>query len=395
MTRIVVAGAGIAGLSACRELREQGFSGEIVLLEREMNLPVDRPPLSKQILLGAETDEFVLPDFRRLDEWDVSYRSDTRISGLEVGVLHTEHGDLSFDGAIIATGTSARRWAGQEKFARAHTLGTVDDALRLRADLVTAGHLIIVGAGFIGMEVASAARSLGIDVTVIAKDELPLARSLGKDVAQWLYELHDSHGVQFRTDTLVQEIVGVSGRLDGVRSRRGEDIAGDTLLFAVGAEPNTSWLAGSQLRIRDGVCVNAFLQAAPGIYAIGDVARWQHPLYGEMRSGHWSTAIEHARIAVANLQADLQAAVVPRREAADIPYFWTDHYGLKIQVAGWPEAADEVEVVGGAPNWIVRLRRRGTLVAVVGVNQPVFVAKHRRLIASEMSAHRDIERESA
>lgn len=381
MTRVVVVGAGLAGVSTCRELRTAGFDGEILLFDGESERPYDRPPLSKGFLVdGLSADQVALPDAGSFDELRVQFRPGTHAIGLAEGVLLTSTGVVEFDSLVIATGSRARRLPLQENITGTFSLRTLDDARRLREELSPGRKMVVIGAGFVGLEVSSAARSMGVDVTIVESAAAPLAHVLSSEVAGWLLAEHEARGVQFRFEATVEEFLSDDGHATGVRLDSGEEIPADLVLVSVGGVANVEWLVGSPVPLDAGIVCDSNLRAAPSVYAVGDVARWDHPMYGSMRAEHWSTAVDHARVVAANIIAELTGQ--PLRTAREVPYFWTDQYASKLQLAGWTHGADEVEVVSGAPRWEVLFRRRGDVVAALAVDRPAFVARHRRSIGT-------------
>jgi len=276
--RIVVVGAGLAGARTCTELRSQGYRGELVLLGAEADPPYDRPPLSKAALVADQPPDLALP----LPS-DVDLRLATTATGLAGTVVSTEHGELEADAVVIATGSAPRRLPGE---GRQHVLRTRGDALGLRAALVPGAQVVIVGAGWIGAEVATAALARGCAVTVVEAGTVPLAHALGTDVGAAL--LPWWRGVDLRVSH------GVAGVLDGaVRLAEGEALTADVVVSAVGVTPLVGWLTGSGLPIDRGVVVDDRLTAAPGVLAVGDVAAWWSPRFGaRLHAEHWDDALQ-------------------------------------------------------------------------------------------------------
>ena len=338
MRRVVVVGASAAGLAAVETLRREGYDGMLTLVGEEPHAPYDRPPLSKQILAGQwEHERLTLRTPEELSRLDLDLRLGATASGLDLAgrrVLLAGGGDLPYDALIVATGVRPRRLPGQG----AHVLRTVNDALALRRRLGPGRRLVVVGAGFLGAEAAAVARGLGCEVTVLEPAPVPLAHAIGEQVGRVLSEAHREHGVDLRTGVTVAALAD-----GGVRLADGSLIEADEVLVAVGSLPNTEWLAGSGLNVADGLVCDQYSRAAPGVYAAGDVARWDNPLFGvSMRIEHRTNAAEQGMAAARNL-LNPQAL----RPFAPVPYFWSDQYDMKIQAYGYLRGHDAVRIVAG------------------------------------------------
>jgi NADPH-dependent 2,4-dienoyl-CoA reductase/sulfur reductase-like enzyme len=242
--------------------------------------------------------------------------------------------------------------------------------------------VVVVGAGFIGLEVAASARALGCDVTVLEAAPHPMARLVGDRIAGWFTDLHAERGVGVRCGVAVEGFAEAGGRVTGVHVAGAGVVPADVVVVGVGAAPNDDWLRTSGLTVGDGVVCDATLRAAPGIYAAGDVARWEHPAFGSIRVEHWSTAGSHGRTAAANLAADLAAADEERRLADEVPYFWSDQFGCRIQMAGWSTGHDSVAVIQEGDRRLAQFGRAGRLVAALAWNWPAALARQRRAIAA-------------
>ncbi|MDQ2844838.1 MAG: FAD-dependent oxidoreductase [Actinomycetota bacterium] len=336
--RVVVVGASAAGLGTVEELRRHGYSGALALIGAEAHLPYDRPPLSKQLLTGAwAADKIALTTAARLAELDVDLRLDVTASALDAArgtVTLADGAKLAADAVVVATGCTPRHLAGSADVAGdavvagVHTLRTVDDSLQLRSELGHGRRLVVIGAGFLGLEVAAVASGLGSEVTVVSAQP-PLLRVVGSAVSRSLAALHSANGVQLRIGSAAARLMVDDDRVCGVELADGSSIAADSVVVAVGATPTTDWLIGSGLTIQDGVVCDSRLQAAPFVYAVGDIARWHDPRLGRlMRVEHRMHATESASVAAANLLgADA--------EFSPIPFWWTDQYSAKIQAYGW------------------------------------------------------------
>ena len=372
-------GASLAGLSAARALRRQGFDGELTIVGAEAHRPYDRPPLSKEFLAGdiCEADLSLELDGESLDaRWLLGIHAiglDTRD-----GAVALEDGNaVRADGIIVATGARARAWPGAGRLAGVHVLRTIDDALGLREDLRPGSRLVVIGAGFIGAEVASTATKLGLDVTVIEAASTPLAGVLGEDLGASMARLHAKHGTRLLCG------VGVSGptgadRVTGVELADGRHLAADVVVAGVGAIPNIEWLDGSGLQLANGVvCDAGGATSIPNVVAVGDCAAWYEPVVGAPhRVEHWTGARERAAVAVSTLlEGGHQGSSVKP------PYFWSDQYGSRIQFAGVARPGDEITFdVGDATedSFLAVYRRDSRPVAVLGVDQPKLFTRIRR-----------------
>ena len=389
MEDVVVVGASLAGFRAVEELRHQGYDGTITVVGAEPHLPYDRPPLSKQILAGTwEADRLPLtPIGKEIDALDVDWRLGVAASGLDLNDRHVELADgtrVAYDGLVIATGAAVRTLPGQPKLEGLHTLRTLDDCLALRADLdATPQRVVVVGAGFIGAEVAATARQRGLEVTLLEALATPLQRVLGDEIGRVCGDIHREHGVDLRLSTGVDgfEDDG-SGRLRGIRLTDGTTVEADIAVVGVGVAPNTEWLAGSGLTVDNGIVCDETCMAAPGVVAAGDVASWPNRRFGEvMRVEHWENAEEQGAHAARRLLGDL-APYEP------VPWFWSDQYDRKIQLAGRSRADDEVRIVDGSieeRRFVALYGRAGRVVGVLGMNRPRPVMEYRQLIADGVS----------
>ncbi|HEU0170048.1 MAG TPA: FAD-dependent oxidoreductase [Acidimicrobiales bacterium] len=392
--RIVVVGASLAGLRAAEEVRHQGFEGTITLVGDEIREPYDRPPLSKQVLAGAwpaERTALTVMHPGGLAGLDLDWRLGVRANHLDLTsrrVLLAGGGDVPFDGLVVATGAAPRELPGTETLAGVHTLRTLDDSLAMRAALDGGvRRVVVVGAGFIGAEVAATCRTAGCDVTILEALPVPLGRALGDEMGAVMGELHRDHGVDLRLG------VGVAGfeggdRVTHVRLADDSLVDADLVVVGIGVTPNTGWLEGSGLALDDGLVCDATTRAAPGVVAAGDVARWPSHRFGElMRVEHWDNAIAMGEHAARRLLADL--AGDPADDPAStapydpVPWFWSDQYDRKIQLAGRSAGADEVRIVDGSidERRFVALYRRGDrLVGVLAMNRPRPVVTYRGLV---------------
>jgi NADPH-dependent 2,4-dienoyl-CoA reductase/sulfur reductase-like enzyme len=376
---VVIVGASAAGIATAEALARANFGGEVVIVGDEAEIASDRPPLSKQVLVGDWTPEqaSLLPP-ARMEALTAQLRLGSRVVGLEMSgrKITLADGELvDYDELVIATGVRPRELPGGHVDG-VHVLRTMADALALRADLTRAGaRLLVVGAGFLGLEVAATARKLGVDVVVVEPVPEPLASRLGKATAQRLLDLHRDHGVDIRTGVAVDRFdTDVTGRVSGATFSDGTSTECSVALVAIGCVPNTDWLAGSGLELADGIVCDATCRAAEGVWAVGDVARWRHGGLGrEIRIEHRLNATEQAIAVAANI-------VGPPAAYEPTPYFWTDQYDVKVQVSGVidPGADEEIEEVLDGKGFVHTFRREGRLVAVLGWNAAKAMMPYRR-----------------
>lgn len=386
--RVVIVGGSVAGLAAAEGLRGAGFTGEIAVISAEAAPAYDRPPLSKRLLTGElEPADILLPAAARLDNLQIDLLPATAATRLDTDsrlVMLSDGRALSFSGLILATGSRPRQVPGQPDAAGLHLLRTLDDALRLRTELIPGSRVAIIGAGFIGSEIASSARRRGAHVTVLEVASWPLARVLGSSIGGRFESLHRAHKAHLRCGVTISGIETDDGRVSGIRLDDGDFIPADVAVVGAGAVPVVSWLEGSRLPVADGVICDPALRAAPGIYAAGDIARWPHPLFGPIRVEHWTNAVDSGHHAARNLAAELRGE--PPTPYSAIPYVWSDQYDVKVQMAGWSTGADEVECFeADGDRLLVLFARAGRLVAVMTWNWPRELGLFRRRIAAATS----------
>jgi NADPH-dependent 2,4-dienoyl-CoA reductase/sulfur reductase-like enzyme len=385
-TNLVVVGASLAGLRAVEAARRAGFTGAITLVGAETHLPYDRPPLSKAFLDRSAPGSVPVPPTLRAesvlrDELEVRLVLGRPATALDTTAREVVVGNrrLPYDAMVIATGARARTLPGTEHLAGVHTLRTLDDATAVRQALERGARTVVIGAGFIGSEVASSARKRGLDVTVIDAMPTPLARAVGEAMGGLCASLHRRAGTNLRCGTGVKAIEGAD-RIEQVVLTDGTILPADLAVVGVGAEPSVDWLADSGLRLEDGVVCDEYLHTgADGIYAAGDVARWHNPLFGRtMRLEHWTSAAEQGAVAARN-------AVNPgsAKTYETVPYFWSDWYDSRIQFVGVPDA-DEVRMVDGdldRDGRCVALYRQGDrLVGALTINGQSVIMKYRRQV---------------
>lgn len=369
---IVVVGASLAGLRAVQELRRAGHDGAIIWAGDERHRPYDRPPLSKQVLAGEwPVERATLIDDEQLEELAVELRLGCGARSLRAAerTVDLDGDDVGFDGLVIATGARPRRLPVPTP-PGVHLLRTRDDTEAIGADLAGGvRRVVVIGAGFIGAEVAATCRGAGHHVTMVDFDDVPMRRGLGAELGAEMAELHRSHGVDLRLGVGVEGFEGTD-RVTAVNLSDESTVAADVVVVGVGVTPNTEWLEGSGLTLDNGVVCDETLLAAPAITAAGDVARWPNPVYGEMmRVEHWDNAGAQGAAAARRLLVD-EAEAEP---FAAVPYFWSDQYDRKIQVVGSTAEADEMQVVerdDDAGRLVALYRRGDRLAAVAGVNRP-------------------------
>lgn len=368
---VLVAGASAAGVSTAESLRRAGYEGRITVLGAEKHAPYDRPPLSKQALSGAwEFDRTRLRTEEALAKLDAEFVLGDSAVGLDADTrtVHTASGRAhSADAVVVATGMRPRTLPGQDALSGVHLMRSLDDCTGLRTDLLRSSRLVVVGEGVLGVEMAATARGMGLDVTVVGPLSAPMAGQIGDVVGGRLAELHREHGVELRLGTGVGGFTGSAGRIDGVRLETGEVLSADVVAVAVGATPETDWLQGSGLAVENGLVCDAQCRAAPGIYAVGDVARWWHDQLGaSVRLENRTNATAQAVVVAANILG-------AERSYAPVPYFWTDQYDAKIQVHGFLPADAAVTVVEGdfdAGRFVARYEQDGRATGVLGWNMP-------------------------
>ena len=340
---IVIIGTGLAGAHAAQELRSQGHAGDITLIGDEPHPPYERPPLSKGLLLGtADPDSVFVHPRSWYAENQVELFTGSPVTDIDLDTSHITLGDrqVSYDRLLLATGAQPRRLPmADSSGADVVYLRTIDDALALAPRLTE--RLLIIGAGWIGLEVAAAARQAGGTVTVVESAALPLVRVLGPEIAPTIAALHRDHGVDLRLNTSLTAIDHQQGSTT-VRLDDGTDVACDLILVGIGAEPDDALAAKAGLATDHGLLVDARLRASdPHVFAAGDVAHHDHPLHGRLRVEHWDTAIHQGRHAARVMLGDDQPYV---RQ----PYFFTDQYDLGMEYIGHvgPQGYDEVVIRG-------------------------------------------------
>jgi 3-phenylpropionate/trans-cinnamate dioxygenase ferredoxin reductase component len=390
---VAVVGASLAGWHAVRSLRKAGFDGRLTVIGAEPHRPYDRPPLSKDYLSGkAGDDRLQLPGFADADALDLEWRLGVGAAAFDAAsrtVTLTDGSSLTPDGVVIATGAVPRLPPGLPDHPGISVLRSVDDARHLRDALAAGpGRVVVIGAGFIGAEVAASCRGLGLDVTLIEALPVPLGRALGPVVGAACAEVHRDHGVDLRTGVAVN---GIDGDLT-VHLDDGTAVAAGLVVVGIGVAPSTGWLEGSGLLLDDGVRCDAACVAAPAVVAAGDVARWPNQRFdGEvMRVEHWDNAIDMGGFAGRRLMGFAPGAGGwdPSDVYAPVPWFWSDQYDRKLQLAGRVHPDDEVRIVAGSVEerrFAAIYGRRGRLTGVFGMNRPRQVMQFRTMVADGAS----------
>ncbi|MFB8275427.1 NAD(P)/FAD-dependent oxidoreductase [Nocardia colli] len=378
---VVVVGASLAGFSLVRDLRERGYDGEVTVVGAEVHPPYDRPPLSKEFL-HSDIDLTLGDDLGA--HWILGQRAiGIASTAIGPGVALDNGTVVAGQSLVLATGARARTLPGARGLSGVHTLRTIDDARAIRAALSVARHVVIIGAGLIGSEIASTAATLGVQVTIVELATDPLAGVFGPQLGALCADLHAAHGVQLRTGVAVTEFLG-GERVSAVRLTDGRLLPADAVIVGIGAIPNTEWAQDSPLHIDNGFVTDSCCRTAiPGIYAIGDCARaYQDALGAHHRSEHWSNATAQARVA---------AAAIVGEPPANVPntYFWSRQYGRMIQFAGHRRSGDAVRFIDGdpsTPSCTALYERAGEPVAVFAIDNARLFTRYRKQIERRPAA---------
>ena len=365
-TRVVIVGAGLAGLRVAEELRAKGYGGALTLIGAERRPPYDRPPLSKKLLTGELDDTSLRPDIQALA---VDLRLGESAVGLGHRTVRTDAAEYEWDALVLATGAVPVRLPGDGP---QRVLRTVDDALALRELLKPGVRLVIVGAGWIGAELATAATARGAAVTVLEAAEAPLAAAVGSEVGRVTVPWYAHAGAQLRLGQSVAAVVP-----GGVALGSGEVLPADVVVTAVGVRPDVSWLTGSGVRLDNGIAADAQLRTSvPGVFAVGDCASfWSGRYERQLRFEHWDIALHAPEVAAANI---LGAGT----EYNPVPYFWSEQFGRMVQYVGWHGAAERL-IWRGDPagaKWAACWLSGDRLVATLTVGLPKDLLQSRRLI---------------
>lgn len=387
INHIVVVGASLAGYRTAQALRREGYAGRLTMVGAERAFPYDRPPLSKQFLAKDWEDEKLAlgPDgsSELAADWKLGCEA-TSFDCDSLGLTLADGATIEdADVVVLATGAEPRRLPFGQDLAGILTLRTLADARLLRSEIAAASRVVVVGAGFIGMEIAATCRSKGLEVAVVEPLPAPLIRGLGKILGERVMRRHQEEGVAFRLG------VGVDGfdgrkRVTDVRLSGGELLPADIVVVGVGAAPATEWLTGSGLEMDNGiVCDSNGFSGREGVYAVGDCARWQNSNYPDQpRFEHWTNAVEQSVVLAKRIMHGEVMAYAP------IPYVWTDQFDLRIAIVGEIRDGDEMRVCAGRleeDRFLALFGREGRLVAAVGFKRPRQLNACRKAIASGLS----------
>jgi 3-phenylpropionate/trans-cinnamate dioxygenase ferredoxin reductase subunit len=378
--KFVIVGGGMAGAAAVQGLRERGFDGRLIVVGDEPHLPYERPPLSKEYLRGEQTrDSLPTHDEAWYREQDVELRVGTRVERLDPSgpSVEVEGGErLDADAVLLATGGRPRRMPG-EPSDRVLYLRTIEDADRIRT-AIASGRLVVVGAGFIGAEVAASARAQGADVTVLEKNHVPLNRAIGEEMGEVYASIHRDHGVDLRTEDGVASVEETDGGAV-VLTEKGDAIEADAVLVGIGIQPNTELAEAAGLDVDNGVLVDkACRTSAAGVFACGDVANHDHPLFGRrIRVEHFDNALK--------MGTHVAGAMLGETEPFTDPHwFWSDQYDVNLQYAGFAYAWDDVVTRGSVEerDFVVFYLNEGVLLGALGLNRGRDVRRAMKLIGA-------------
>jgi 3-phenylpropionate/trans-cinnamate dioxygenase ferredoxin reductase subunit len=378
--RIVIVGGGLAAARTAEQLRRSAFDGSITIVSAEGHLPYDRPPLSKQVL-RSELDDVTLKPREFYDDNNITLALGSAVRSLDAGaqtVTLDDGSQLEYDEVVIATGLVPRRIPSFPSLPGIHVLRSLDESMALREEAGAARRAVVIGAGFIGCEVAASLRGLGVDVVMVEPQPEPLASVLGEQIGALVSRLHRAEGVDVRTGVGVDSVTG-QDRVEKVALTDGSEVDTDLVVVGIGSRPATDWLEGSGVEVDNGVvCDRVGRTSAPHVWALGDVASWQNATGHQARVEHWSNVAEQARVLVPSLLGqELPSNLVV------VPYFWSDQYDIKIQCLGEPEADDVVHLVeDDGRKFLAYYERDGVVAGVVGGGMPGAVMKTRGKIAA-------------
>lgn len=376
---IVIVGGGLAAARTAEQLRRSEYTGPVTIVSDEDHLPYDRPPLSKEVL-RAETDDVTLKPAEFYEENNIAVLLGNGARSVDTAAQTLTLADgteLPYGELIIATGLVPKRIPSFPDLAGIHVLRNYDESVALRQEADSARRAVIVGAGFIGCEVAASLRKLGVEVALVEPQPAPLASVLGEQIGELVARVHRAEGVDVRCGIGVSEVRGAD-RVETVVLSDGTELEADLVVVGIGSRPATDWLEESDLKLDNGVvCDDHGRASAPHVWAIGDVASWRHNLGHQVRVEHWSNVADQARVLVPTMLGQEPPTAV------SVPYFWSDQYDVKIQCLGEPEAEDIVHVVeDDGRKFLAYYERDGVVAGVVGGGMPGKVMKVRAKIAA-------------
>ncbi|KUI26043.1 pyridine nucleotide-disulfide oxidoreductase [Mycobacterium sp. IS-1496] len=375
---IVIVGGGLAAARTAEQLRRSEYPGPVTIVSDEDHLPYDRPPLSKEVL-RSETDDVTLKPAEFYQENDITVLLGAGAATLDtVGktITLTDGREIGYEELVIATGLVPKRIPTFPDLTGIHVLRNFDESLKLREEAGSARRAVVIGAGFIGCEVAASLRKLDVEVVLVEPQPAPLASVLGQQIGELVARLHRAEGVDVRCGVGVAEVKG-QDRVQSVVLSDGTEVEADLVVVGIGSRPATDWLDGSGITLDNGVVCDAEgRSSAPHVWAIGDVASWLDTVGNQVRVEHWSNVADQARVMVpAMLGQDVPGVV-------SVPYFWSDQYDVKIQCLGEPEADDTVHIVeDDGRKFLAYYERDGVVAGVVGGGMPGKVMKTRNKIA--------------
>jgi 3-phenylpropionate/trans-cinnamate dioxygenase ferredoxin reductase component len=377
---IVIVGGGLAAARTAEQLRRAEYTGPITIVSDEQHLPYDRPPLSKEVLRNADHDVVLKPQ-EFYDEGNITLRLGSAAQSVDAAAKALTLADgstLEYDELVIATGLEPKRIRSFPDLEGIRVLRSIGESAALREHAATARRAVIVGAGFIGCEVAASLRQLGVDVVIVEPQPTPLASVLGEKIGSLVTRLHQAEGVDVRCGVGVDSVTGTD-KVEKVLLSDGTELDADMVVVGIGSHPVTGWLEGSGIEVDNGVvCDAAGRTSAEHVWAIGDVASWRTEVGHQVRVEHWSNVAEQARVLVPAILGQ-----APGTPAISVPYFWSDQYDVKIQCLGEPAADDVVHIVeDDGRKFLAYYERDGVVTAVVGGGMPGKVMKARGKIAS-------------
>ena len=375
---IVIVGGGLAAARTAEQLRRSEYSGPITIVSDEDHLPYDRPPLSKEVL-RSETDDVTLKPAEFYEENDITVLLGAAARSVDTDgktVTLADGGVLEYDELVIATGLVPKTIPSFPDLEGIRVLRSFDESLAIRKQAGSARHAVVVGAGFIGCEVAASLRGLGVDVVLVEPQPSPLASVLGEQIGSLVARLHRAEGVDVRCGVGVAEVRGAD-HVEKVVLNDGTELDADLVVVGIGSRPATSWLEGSGIELDNGVVCDAVgRSSAPHVWALGDVASWRNTVGHQVRVEHWSNVADQARVLVPSMIGEEPPATV------SVPYFWSDQYDVKIQCLGEPQADDIVHIVeDDGRKFLAFFERDGVVTGVVGGGMPGKVMKSRNKIA--------------